>query len=188
MAPYAEPPAPDPSTDPWPPIGPLPTIGVGIGFAFGALDADMLSALAILSRDAGDGSLCLLPTHAIVVPGDPDALWSHPALKTLAAGGAIINPTDPRLGLFACRGRQGCPKGTTDTRRDALALAGPLADYLSAGGRVHVSGCDKACARPTKAAGITLTAADGVYRSITGPDIHHLNTHPLPNNIDTNGA
>ncbi|WP_366657234.1 hypothetical protein [Fodinicurvata sp. EGI_FJ10296] len=170
-----------------PTIGPLADIGLGVGFAFGALDSDMLRALATLARDCGDGTLALLANRTVVLPGAPAAFEHHRALRALADAGAITAPDDPRLGLYACRGRNGCPKGTTDTRADALALAGPLSGYLSAGGRVHVSGCDKACARPAATAGITLTAADGAYH-VSGPDAHRLEHRTLPSKTNINGA
>ena len=60
----------------------------------------------------------------------------------LEALGLLTTPTDPRARLSACVGSRGCEAARADTWAEAERLAGAGA------GRMHLSGCEKACGAP----------------------------------------
>jgi len=97
------------------------------------------------------------------------ALASAPALRitpwrvllfedtTLAPiDGLVDNPADPLLRVDACPGAPDCVQATVETRDLARRLAPSIAVHL------HVSGCEKACAR-SRPADVTLTGRAGLY-------------------------
>lgn len=108
-----------------------------IGFDFGQIRAETLSALADL------GALRLTPWRMVLVEG----LHHAPDLP-----GIITRADDPMLRVIACTGAPGCLQARGDTR----SLARALAPHLTA--PLHVSGCAKGCAHP--GAMRTLTATD----------------------------
>lgn len=71
-------------------------------------------------------------------------LWAE-AAPPQTLPGLILQSNDPRLTSDACPGAPYCPQAHIETQ----PLATELADAL--GGGVHVSGCDKGCARPRAA-------------------------------------
>jgi precorrin-3B synthase len=77
---------------------------------------------------------------------------------------------DLRLAFDVCPGAPACPNATTDTRHDARRIAEAVQGQLSFSS-LHVSGCEKGCARRGIAA-LTLVARDGHYDLIAngGPD------------------
>ena len=88
-------------------------------------------------------------------PGHDNSSWAHTA-------GFITNPTDPRLRVAACAGRDGCARGTTSTHADATALADIAGSLGGEPTPLHVSGCEKGCAKPSRSA-VTLVGRDGRY-------------------------
>jgi precorrin-3B synthase len=122
---------------------------LGMGLAFGHVQADTLRALTEIARMHG-------------------ALWARPAfnralllgpcertkVKTLRDEarhlGFAVDRTDPRRRIVACPGAPACASGLIASREIAAALAGDLP--LAGGGvAVHVSGCAKGCAHPAPA-------------------------------------
>ncbi len=126
----------------------VPTLGLAA--PYGALDAAMLDRAAVLAARTSPGELRLTPWRAILIPGSDE--------PTPEAVGFITDEADPRLAVSACVGRDGCARGTTDTRADATALAA----VLPAGASLHVSGCAKGCAKPARSM-LTLVGRDGRY-------------------------
>jgi precorrin-3B synthase len=138
------------------PAGPVGThalkddlYALGMGLAFGHVQADTLRALTEIAR-----------THG--------ALWARPAfnralllgpferakVKTLRDEarrlGFAVDPADPRRRIVACPGAPACASGLIASREIAAALAGDLP--LAGGGiALHVSGCGKGCAHPAPA-------------------------------------
>lgn len=150
---------------------------LGIAAPFGRWSARSLSWLADAAVTYGSGELRLTPWRAILLPG----VAAGASQDILSDEGArfITDPSDPRLSVIACPGAPACASGTTQTHEDALALA-PLARALTPTGlSLHVSGCDKACARPV-ATTVTLVARDGLYdlivagRASDRPSMHNL--------------
>ncbi len=129
-------------------FGGVPTLGLAA--PYGALDAAMLRRAAVLAARTSLGELRLTPWRTILIPG-----FDEPVPE---ATGFIIDGSDPRLAISACVGRNGCARGTTDTRVDATALAATL----PAGASLHVSGCAKGCAKAAPST-FTLVAREGRY-------------------------
>jgi precorrin-3B synthase len=122
---------------------------LGVGLAFGHVQADTLRALTEIAR-----------THG--------ALWTRPAfdralllgpfarakVKTLRDEARrldfAVDRADPRRRIVACPGAPACASGLIASREIAAALAGDLP--LAGGGvALHVSGCAKGCAHPAPA-------------------------------------
>ena len=149
------------------PLGhhPLDASGfLGLGLAFGRLNAGDLAWLADMAQAHGAGELRLTPWRAILLPG-VDAIAAQRILSQ-ASDHFITDANDARLAVIACAGAPACASAEAPTQDDALALA-PLARALSPSGvTLHVSGCAKGCARPFPTA-VTLVARAGLYDLIT---------------------
>ena len=137
---------------------------LGLGFAFGRVNACDLAWLADMAQAHGSGELRLTPWRAILLPCvDADAAQD---ILSQASAAIIADPSDARLSVIACPGAPACASATTPTHDDALALA-PLARVLSpVGVALHVSGCAKGCARPASTA-VTLIGRAGLYDLVT---------------------
>jgi precorrin-3B synthase len=133
---FAEVPAqPSPSFSPEPGVV---ARGVLVGFEFGQVPAEMLTALSEL------GTLRVTPWRMLLIEG-ATALPGLPGL--------ITRPNDPMLRVIACTGAPGCLQAAQPTR----TLARSLAQHLPDGAVLHVSGCSKGCAH-AGATALTLTA------------------------------
>ena len=130
---------------------------LGLAAAFGRLDSGMLRRAATLADAAGDGTLRLTPWRTILVP-----LASPVAMAGPAIDGFITDPRDPRLAVAACVGMAGCERGTTPTHADGDALAAFAASLGGAGTPLHISGCEKGCAKPSPSH-VTLVGRGGRY-------------------------
>jgi sulfite reductase beta subunit-like hemoprotein len=134
---------------------------LGVGLPFGRMVAEDLAQLASAVAWAGGRELRLTPWRAILV-----AVPSVQAARALSTGLAshafIFNPDDPRRRIAACPGAPSCECGTTRVRDDAASLAATIAAMPGNGTVLHVSGCEKGCAHPRKAA-VTLVARCGRY-------------------------
>ena len=130
---------------------------LGLAAPFGRLDSGMLRRAATLAIAAGEGALRLTPWRTILVPLVSSAAMAGPALD-----GFITDPRDPRLAVAACVGMAGCDRGTTPTHADADALAAFAANLGGAKMPLHVSGCEKGCAKPSPSK-VTLVGRDGRY-------------------------
>jgi len=129
---------------------------LGLGIAFGRLDAAQLAKLAEVA-EACRGALRLTPWRAILIVGA-----APPSAAQLADAGLIFADDDPLRAVAACPGAPRCASGTTPTQDDARRIA-PLARQLKAHGiAVHVSGCAKGCAY-SAAAPVTFVGRDGRY-------------------------
>lgn len=113
---------------------PIPTPGVYpqgalVGFEFGQMQADTLTALAQL------GPLRVTPWRMLLIE-------SATAMPTLP--GLILTATNPLLRINACTGAPAC----LQAHRPVRALARRLAPQVPQGKRLHISGCAKGCAHP----------------------------------------
>jgi len=122
--------------------------GPALGAPFGQLPAEALAHLMLASR-------------ATALRVTPWRLFALEGARALPAHGFINAPDDPLLRVDACPGAPACPAATVETRTLARALARALA------GHVHVSGCEKGCARP-RAANVTLVGRDGGFDLVRG--------------------
>jgi len=110
---------------------------------FGQIDAQDLKRLAKLP---GMTSIRVTPWRALLVsPAFNDAQAIFPE-----------RAASPLMTTSACAGKPFCPQASVETR----ALAVELAPRWS--GSLHVSGCSKGCARPSKA-DVTLVGNNGKF-------------------------
>jgi precorrin-3B synthase len=100
------------------------------------------------------------PERVLVFPVNHDSQCER-ILSEAERLDLIIQPGDPRLLFDVCPGFPACANATTDTRRDAGRIADAVRDWMVRPS-IHVSGCDRGCAR-RGAAALTLVARDGRY-------------------------
>lgn len=144
-----------------PPVGLIPAASfpsLGVAAPYGRLDHAMLRAAANAAETHGLGELRLTPWRCLLLPG----VEAQAAQDSLAAAGFILDRADARLRIAACPGRAGCEQGSTETHRDAEAFRGFVHRLEGEGIALHVSGCEKGCAHPGRAA-LTLTGREGYY-------------------------
>jgi len=110
---------------PLPSLGPSP-LGQLVALPFGQIDASALAEILPCMT-----ALRITPWRIALFEGARDV--THPAL--------ITDPTDPLLHVDACPGAPRCAHASVDTHQIARALA----PHMTA--RLHVSGCEKGCAR-----------------------------------------
>ena len=150
--------------DPPPPVGLQvrgeQVFGVGIGLPFGRIVADQLDRLCEAAAAAKLNDVFTSPQRILVFPVN-DQARAGALMKVADDIGLITVRSDVRLAMDVCPGSPGCKNATTDTRGDAQRLVDGLNGSLS-GYTVHVSGCEKGCARRS-AADFTLVAREGRY-------------------------
>ncbi len=134
--------------------------GVGIGLPFGRIAADQLVQLCQSAEAAKLEDVFTSPQRILVFPVAERAS-AELVLQIADDLGLIVVPEDARLQMDVCPGSPGCGNATTDTRSDARRMVAALNGSLS-GYSVHVSGCEKGCARQS-AADFTLIARAGRY-------------------------
>lgn len=127
----------------------------GVGAPSGRLHADELDFLARLAETHGLCELRLTPWRAVLLPCPTEA--AARAIVETARRGLIVAPDDPRLSVIACPGAPECPQALAPTRAHVERLAPLAARLASEGARLHISGCAKGCALPSKAK-VTLVA------------------------------
>ena len=135
-----------------PAIGALPG-AFGLGLPVGLLQAADLEALADLAEMRGDSTLRLTPFRALLIPG----ITALPRLA-LPATKAITDPGDPLLRVQACPGAPYCASASVNTQEAGVLVAAELTWQ----GVLHVSGCKKGCARPTRSP-LTLVGDAGAW-------------------------
>ncbi len=131
---------------------------LGLGIAFGRLNAKVLHMLADEAEAAG-GALRLSPWRAIFLVAerfDPEV-----AVRMRGAG-FILDEDTPIRAVAACPGQPACFHGASSSQADAAHLA-PLARGLAGSGiALHVSACAKGCAHP-RPAPVTLIGRESAY-------------------------
>jgi precorrin-3B synthase len=143
---------------------------VGIGLPFGRATARQLKSLCETASALGVGSCHTGPERVLLFPVN-SAAQADAFLQKATALGLIVDAFDLRLVMDVCPGAPACPNATTETRRDAQRLLDALREYPAAPHSLHVSGCEKGCARRASAE-LTLVARNGLYDVIrnAGPD------------------
>ena len=112
---------------------------VGVGVAFGQMEA---AALAGLAAAVGDGELRPAAGRGLIALG-----VAAEAFRAAAEGlGFVVDAADPRLSIVACSGAPACASAWLATRALAAEIAGR--PEMAAGVRLHLSGCGKRCAQP----------------------------------------
>ncbi|MEQ1576242.1 MAG: precorrin-3B synthase [Hyphomicrobium sp.] len=141
---------------------------VGIGLPFGRIAAEALQNLCDLSAHLGCTQVHPSQHRTLVIPvhdrAAAVALIAHARDANL-----ITHEGDPRHAMDVCPGAPACRNGTANTRADAQRLAAEFGASGSLMPTIHISGCEKGCARHTPAT-LTFVARDGAYAMIAnGP-------------------
>ncbi|AZF45872.1 precorrin-3B synthase [Pseudomonas sp. R2-7-07] len=148
----------------------------------GRLDSAMLKGAAQLACEYGDATLRFTPWQGVLLPN-----LTQPGVVTeqLAQLGFLCAADQPLARLIACTGSSGCGKGLSDTKADAVQLAG-----LQPGHDVHLSGCPRSCAAAHTAPVTLLAVSPGHYdlyfRDAAHPGFGRLHARTL--SIDAAGA
>jgi len=128
----------------------------GAAASYGRLRAKDFVRLIDAAERQGAKELRLSPWRALLFP-----LATRGAARRLATSaqdlGFIVDADDPRLAVVACPGAPECPQAEGATR-EGLELLSALARRLATNGvGLHVSGCAKGCAKPSRSP-VTLVA------------------------------
>jgi len=114
---------------------------VAIALPFGHVRAEILIDFLREADALGAGEIRLAPRRALLLLCPSEA--SARAVQEAAdRAGLITDPADPRVRIAACPGSPACASGHIAAR----ALASKIA--AASGLDLHVSGCEKRCARP----------------------------------------
>lgn len=144
------------------PIGPAARpYAAGLTPPFGRAEATELLSFADRLAEADMAEVRVSCSRALIVPVRSSAQATH-LIAWADDKGWIADPHDPRLRIEACTGAPRCLRTIADTRADAARIAADFLRGRSDVRSVHVSGCQKGCAR-NGAADITLVARDGYY-------------------------
>jgi precorrin-3B synthase len=140
----------------------------GVGLPFGRIDSDQLESLCALAAALKRDTVRMSPQRTLVFPVDGES-QATAILREAERLSLIAKPNDLRLFFDVCPGSPACTNATTETRSDARRIAEALVGQALSS--VHISGCEKGCARHGAAA-LTLVARHGRYDLICndGPD------------------
>jgi precorrin-3B synthase len=135
------------------------SFGVGAAPLLGRMIAADLHALTRVARSCSAVDIRFTPWRTLIVTG-----LAREGARELAAAlgrdGFVLDRADPILAIVACSGAPACASAARPVQAEALALA---ASVPSGRGIVlHVSGCEKGCARGL-AAPFTLVARQSGY-------------------------
>jgi precorrin-3B synthase len=123
---------------------------LGIGLAFGHVEAEPLSELASIAKAHGADWARPVPRRALLF--GPLNQANAVALKEAALGfGFVTRTEDPRRRIAACAGAPLCRHGLIAARELAAELAGDVPLPAGDGIALHMSGCAKGCAHPSRA-------------------------------------
>ena len=139
-------------------VGPLPGGAFGVGVPPGRLDASLLTMLAELSDQCGDGILRITPWRSILLGG---LRPGNEAVLRGALQDALLDPGDPRLRVASCIGAPGCARAVRPAPADAARLGALLPRDRGNGTVLHVSGCVKGCGHPGPAPLTLVGRGDG---------------------------
>lgn len=152
---------------------------VGVQPTFGRANASSLREFAL----AIEHDIRVSPQRALLTPVR-DASEAEHVFMLCQKLGWITASDDPRRKIDACTGSPGCARATLDTRADATLLA---KEFLSHHGDIHslhISGCEKGCAR-SSSANYTLVGSGGAYSIVVNGDVRaipvlqHITQHQL---------
>lgn len=134
--------------------------GIGVGLPFGRIVAAQLVALCEVAEAEGLNDVHTSPERVLVFPMR-DGGRGAALLEAADNLGLITVASDVRLAMDVCPGLPACGNASTDTRGDARQLVEAFNSSLGAYS-LHVSGCEKGCARRAKA-DFTVVARQGRY-------------------------
>jgi precorrin-3B synthase len=148
----------------------------------GRLDSTMLTGVAQLASEYGDGTVRFTPWQGVLLP---NVEKPHAVTQRLAQLGFLCTVDQPLARVIACTGSSGCAKAFADTKADAVHLAA-----LHPGHDVHLSGCSRSCAAAHIAPVTLLAVSPGHYdlycRDAAHPGFGRLHARTL--SIEAAGA
>ena len=137
------------------------TFAIGIGLAFGHIQADVLAEIVHIAIIDGVQAVRPAPDRSLLLLG---VAASRVADLTACAErlGFVVRADDPKRRIAACPGAPACVSGLIPARALAASLT-PILDHFRGTRRngvlVHISGCPKGCAHPSSAA-LTLVGTE----------------------------
>jgi precorrin-3B synthase len=141
----------------------------GYAVPFGSARADAWAALARLAERLGAGEVRFTPSrHVLVVGVRPEQ--RETLVEFGQRRGFGVRPPQAALELVACSGSPACGSAHGETRELARRLGRWLHGSPRLQATLHVSGCEKSCARD-EAADITLVHAPDGLRLGFGRDV-----------------
>jgi precorrin-3B synthase len=123
----------------------------GVGLAFGYGHVTQFEALIDIASAAGAKAMCPVPGRAMLIIGLRPHDMDH-FLGQVEALGFLVSPQDIRRQVVACAGAPACRSGRMPARELAQSVADAARGRLPSGAIIHLSGCDKGCAHPRRAA------------------------------------
>jgi precorrin-3B synthase len=117
---------------------------VGFAVPFGSASSEAWSVVADVAAEHAPGELRLTPARQVLLPGVVASRVGC-ALECLQRAGFETEERPGGLELVACSGAPACGSAHGETRRVAREIGALLP--LWSGLSVHVSGCEKSCAR-----------------------------------------
>ncbi|HEX8595469.1 MAG TPA: precorrin-3B synthase [Pseudomonas sp.] len=136
-------------------------VAVGGVAPLGRLDPQMLTTLAKLAAEVGDGSLHLTPWQSALLPNIP-AERAQDVLLAMQGAGLLCSVEQALAQTIACTGSTDCVKGLADTKGDARILAANLQNH-GISRPVHLSACKRSCAAAHCAPVTLLAVSAGHY-------------------------
>ena len=136
------------------------SFAVGLGLAFGHADATSLEHLIAAAKAAGAGSVQPAARRALMAIGLPQnklSAFAHAGGQL----GFIVRADDPRRHVIACAGAPVCASAHIAARAIGPRIAAIAAPHIDGSFKIHVSGCAKGCAHPTRAGLTVVGAPDG---------------------------
>lgn len=130
----------------------------GFALAYGQIVGDDL--VALLASLGDDREIRLARGRGLIVVDVGKEEDAH-LVSTARRLGLVTSTADPRLSIAACAGRPACASAHLATRRVAEQLATRQPEILDGSFTLHISGCEKQCARPSGPAVTIVGGEDG---------------------------
>ena len=142
------------------------TNALGIAFPFGRISGDELAAFAAALKPAWQ--IRLAPGRGLLVLGLAPAERAT-VVAVAERLGLVVRPDDPRMGIVACAGSPDCASAHLPTKSIAERMARRIHDFPEDVPAIHLSGCPKKCARPSRPSLAVIGSAEGYV--IEGDDL-----------------
>ncbi len=144
---------PPPRDDRWAHVGVHPQKQegqsyVGVVLPVGRMAVEQMRGLAAVADRFGSGSIRLTVWQNLLIPDIANGEVDD-ALRAIEALGLGTDASSVRSGLVACTGNAGCKFAASNTKAQAMRLAGYLEERLTLDRpiNIHVTGCHNSCAQ-----------------------------------------
>jgi precorrin-3B synthase len=138
-------------------------VAASVALPFGHIDAEDLRAFVDAATACGVAEFRLGPQRGLIAlcPSDASALA---VLAQARAHRLVVDAADFRVRIVACPGAPACASGHIEAREMAKQIAAALPHAID----LHISGCAKRCAAPSREGLTLLGTADGAALVIDG--------------------